>query len=268
MAGGPRRPTVVLTVAGSDSGGGAGIQADLRTFAAHGVFGATALTSITAQNTRGVQSIHDLPPGFVAEQMRSVLDDLAPAAAKTGMLSSAGIVEAVAALFREFGTPNLVVDPVMIAKSGDALLKPEAREALRSRLIPLARVVTPNLPEAGELAGHEVTDRHGMEAAARAILGMGPGAVLVKGGHLEGGEVADLLLEPDGEPLWFVSERIDTPHSHGTGCTLSAALAARLAVGDGLAEAVEGAREWLAEALRIPLLAGGGIGCPDHLHRR
>jgi len=267
MSGTDTTPRVVLTVAGSDSGGGAGIQADLKTFAAHGVFGTSAITSVTAQNSQGVQGIHDLPPGIVAQQMRSVLEDMEVAAAKTGMLSSSGIVEAVAFVFREHATSNLVVDPVMIAKSGDPLLKPEARRALKTRLLPLARLATPNLPEAADLSGLEVEDREGMEAAARSILGMGPAAVLVKGGHLEGDEVADLLLEREGEPCWFVSARIPTPHSHGTGCTLSAAITARLALGAGLREAVAGARDWLAEALRRPLRPGKGIGCPDHLHR-
>jgi hydroxymethylpyrimidine/phosphomethylpyrimidine kinase len=155
----------------------------------------------------------------------------------------------------------------MIAKSGDPLLRPEARRALATRLMPLARLATPNLPEAAELSGLAVEDRSGMEAAARAILAMGPAAVLVKGGHLEGDEVADLLVEAEGEPCWFVSPRIPTPHSHGTGCTLSAAIAARLALGDGLPVAVAGARDWLAEALRSPLRPGKGIGCPNHLLR-
>jgi len=259
-------PPVALSIAGSDSGAGAGVQADLKTFAAHGVFGTCAITAVTAQNTQRVTEIHDVPAGTVAAQMRAILSDMEVRAAKTGMLSNTGIVRAVAEVLRESGPQNLIVDPVMIAKSGDALLRPDACAALCDELVPLCRLVTPNVPEAEEMAGHPIRNRSGMEAAARAILEMGPDAVLVKGGHLKGPDVADLLLERGAEPLWFDSPRIDSPHTHGTGCTLSAAITARLALGESLPGAVAAARAWLLEALRHPVKPGRGIGHPDHLH--
>ncbi|MGZ4133416.1 MAG: bifunctional hydroxymethylpyrimidine kinase/phosphomethylpyrimidine kinase, partial [Actinomycetota bacterium] len=227
----------VLTIAGSDSGGGAGIQADLKTFSALGVFGMTAITAVTVQNTRGVAGYEAVSPAIVGDQIRAVATDIGVDAAKTGMLASAAIVEAVADAVGETGIGNLVVDPVFVSKHGNALLAPEAVASLRTLILPLATLVTPNLQEASGLAGFEVLDEEGMRRAADAILALGPRAVLVKGGHLAGDEASDLLVE-GGRESWITSPRIDTPHTHGTGCTLSSAIAAHLALGASLEDAV------------------------------
>jgi len=204
-----------LTIAGSDSGGGAGIQADLKTFAALGVYGASVLTAITAQNTRGVTAIYEIPPDVVAAQIRAVLDDIGADAVKTGMLSSSAIIGAVAGELRRHGVERLVVDPVMVAKSGDHLLRPEAVHALREELLPLAYVVTPNLPEAEVLAGAPLQDEAAIRDAARRIQGMGARHVVIKGGHRSGPPV-DLLF--DGRDFReFSAPRVETPHTHGTG---------------------------------------------------
>ncbi len=204
-----------LTIAGSDSGGGAGIQADLKTFAALGVYGASVLTAITAQNTRGVTAIHEVPPDVVAAQIRAVLDDIGADAVKTGMLSSSAIIGVVAGELRRYGVRRLVVDPVMVAKSGHHLLRPDAVQALKSELLPLATVLTPNLPEAEVLVGMRLTDDAGIRDAARAIHGMGARHVVIKGGH-RAGPAVDLLF--DGREFReFSAERVDTPHTHGTG---------------------------------------------------
>jgi hydroxymethylpyrimidine/phosphomethylpyrimidine kinase len=204
-----------LTIAGSDSGGGAGIQADLKTFAALGVYGASVLTAITAQNTRGVTAIHEVPPDVVAAQIRAVLDDIGADAVKTGMLSSSAIIGAVVGELRRYGVARLVVDPVMVAKSGDHLLRPEAVQALRGDLLPLAYVVTPNLPEAEVLVGAPLRDEGAIRDAARRIHGMGARHVVIKGGHRSGPPV-DLLF--DGRDFReFTAERVETPHTHGTG---------------------------------------------------
>lgn len=254
-----------LTIAGSDSGGGAGIQADLKTFSALGVFGMTAITAVTVQNTLGVSRYEALSPRLVADQIRAVADDIGVDAAKTGMLADASIVEAVADAVDEARIGNLVVDPVFVSKHGHALLSPDAVVALRGRLLPLATLVTPNLPEAAGLAGFDVASRDDMRRAADAILTMGPAAVLVKGGHLEGSEEAtDLLADGTGE-TWLSSRRIATPHTHGTGCTLSAAIAAHLARGDSLADAVAAGKAFVTEAIRHALPLGGGIGPVDQL---
>ncbi len=251
-----------LTIAGSDSGGGAGIQADLKTFTAFQVFGSSVLTAVTAQNSLGVQGIVNLPPEFVAQQLDSVLGDLGTDAAKTGMLSTAGIIQAVAAKLREYRIEKLVVDPVMIAKSGDPLLRPDAREALLREILPLALVVTPNLHEAEALAEIPVKDREGMEEAARRIHRLGPRAVLVKGGHLKD-EAVDLLF--DGRAVTpFSAERIPTPHTHGTGCTYSAAIAAGLARGSSLPEAVARAKDYVTRAIREGFAVGKGVGSLKH----
>jgi len=248
-----------LTIAGSDSGGGAGIQADLRTFAALGVWGTTAITSITVQNTLGVSGVTDVPADVVAAQIRAVADDIGVDATKTGMLSSAAIVAAVADAIAAGGVPNLVVDPVFLSKHGHPLLAQDAVSALRGRILPLARLVTPNLPEAGGLVGFGVASRDEMRKAADQILALGAGAVLVKGGHLEGAGADDYFT--DGEAAeWIEGERIDTPHTHGTGCVLSAAIAARLALGDGLLDAVRAGKAFVTEAIRHALAIGGGIG--------
>jgi hydroxymethylpyrimidine/phosphomethylpyrimidine kinase len=248
-----------LTIAGSDSGGGAGIQADLKTFAALGVWGMSAVTSITVQNTQGVTGVADVPAEVVGAQIRAVATDIGADAAKTGMLSSAPIVEAVAAALAETGIPNLVVDPVFVSKHGHRLLREDAVEALRSRIIPLATLVTPNLPEAGWLAGFDVTSREGMRASASAILALGAKAVLVKGGHLEGDRADDLFAHGDRSE-WIRGDRIDTPNTHGTGCVLSAAIAAHLARGEDLESAVRKGKAFVTEAIRHGLAIGRGIG--------
>jgi hydroxymethylpyrimidine/phosphomethylpyrimidine kinase len=256
------RPPVrtALTIAGSDSGGGAGIEADLKTFAVLGVWGTAAITSVTVQNTRGVTGVSDVPAEIVADQVRAVAADIGVDAAKTGMLSSAPIVEAVAGAVEETGIRNLVVDPVFVSKHGYPLLQQDAVEALRRGVLPLAAVATPNLPEAAGLAGLDVADREGMRRAAHAILALGASAVLVKGGHLAGaGGADDLLVDAAGEE-WLEGERIETRNTHGTGCVLSAAIAARLARGATVREAALAGKRFVTEAIRHALPLGGGIG--------
>jgi hydroxymethylpyrimidine/phosphomethylpyrimidine kinase len=251
-----------LTIAGSDSGGGAGIQADLKTFQALGVFGMTAITAVTVQNTKGVSGYEELSPDTVADQVRAVVTDIGVDAAKTGMLASAPIVAAVAEALRELRVPNLVVDPVSVSKHGHPLLAEDAIGALRSEILPLASLVTPNLPEAALLAGFPVQTREEMERAGLAILELGAAAVLVKGGHLEGSEATDLLVTTDGTQA-IIGTRIDTPHTHGTGCVLSAAITAHLARGDDLATSVRAGKVFVTEAIRAHLEIGHGIGPVD-----
>ncbi|HEX9122356.1 MAG TPA: bifunctional hydroxymethylpyrimidine kinase/phosphomethylpyrimidine kinase, partial [Actinomycetota bacterium] len=253
-----------LSIAGSDSGGGAGIQADLKTFSALGVFGMTAITAVTIQNTKGVAGYEELSPVTVGDQIRAVATDIGVDAAKTGMLASTAIVGAVADAIAETAIPNLVVDPVFVSKHGHALLAEDAVGALRTRILPLATLVTPNLPEAGGLAGFDVGSAADMKRAARAILELGPGAVLVKGGHRTGARADDLFFDGD-RLLWVEGERIDTPHTHGTGCVLSSAIAAFLARGDDLLAAVREGKAFVTEAIRHALPVGGGIGPVDPL---
>lgn len=260
------RPAVALTIAGSDSGGGAGIQADLKTFHAFGVFGTSALTAVTAQDTRGVRDAHTLDPALVAEQVRAVAGDLAPAACKTGMLGNAGVIRAVAEVLEEVDVGPVVVDPVMAAQSGDPLLDPDAVGVLRDELLPRCALATPNLHEAALLVDGDVTDEAAMRDAARAIRGLGAGAVLVKGGHLPGEEVVDLLLHEDGWEEWR-GERVRTRAGHGTGCTLSAAVAAGLALGRDLVGAVDVAVRFTREALRTAPDLGGGSAPLNHWAR-
>ena len=251
-----------LTIAGSDSGGGAGIQADLKTFSAFRVFGMSVITAVTAQNSLGVQGVENLPPAFVALQLRSVLSDFGAGAAKCGMLSTAPIIEAVAATLADEPVEKLVVDPVMVAKSGDALLQPDARQALIERVLPLALVVTPNLPEAESLAGIPVASRPDMEEAARRIHRLGPRYVLVKGGHLKG-DAIDLLW--NGKVFTaFRAPRIDSGNTHGTGCTLSAAIAAGLARGQAIGDAIRDAKAYVTRAIREGFAAGRGVGQLRH----
>ncbi|MEW6232267.1 MAG: bifunctional hydroxymethylpyrimidine kinase/phosphomethylpyrimidine kinase [Chloroflexota bacterium] len=254
----------VLTIAGSDSGGGAGIQADLKTFAALGVYGMSALTSITAQNTVGVQGIHDLPARFVGLQIDSVVLDLGVDAVKTGMLSNAEIIEVVAAKISHYRLENLVVDPVMVAKSGASLLQEEAQAALISRLIPLARVITPNLPEARVLSGLETNSLADMAKAAEAIKRLGAGSVVVKGGHLQDMDESIDLLYDGKRFIGFVSPRVETRNTHGTGCTFASAIAAGLAKGQNVTEAVRVAKEYVTMALQHSLSLGQGHGPLDH----
>ena len=255
-----------LTIAGSDSGGGAGIQADLKTFTALHVYGASVLTAVTAQNSVGVHGVVNLPPEFVARQLDAVLGDIGADAAKTGMLSSAPIIDAVAVGLRAHGVRRLVVDPVMVAKSGDSLLEPAARAALIERILPLALVVTPNLLEASALAGMPVGTEDEMAAAAARIHAFGPAWVLVKGGHLKGPAV-DLLF--DGrEVRRLVAERIPTPHTHGTGCTYAAAIAAGLARGATVPDAVGAAKRYVTAAIREGFALGRGVGSLRHFVER
>jgi hydroxymethylpyrimidine/phosphomethylpyrimidine kinase len=251
-----------LTVAGSDSGGGAGIQADLKTFQALSVWGMSAVTAVTVQNTKGVEGYEELSPRVVGDQVRAVVTDIGVDAAKTGMLASRPIIEAVAEALTELRVPNLVVDPVFMSKHGHPLLAEDAVEALRTSILPLATLVTPNLPEAAGLAAMPVRHRGQMEAAGRAILDLGPSAVLVKGGHLETEDATDLLVSQSGVEE-IAAERIDTPHTHGTGCVLSAAITARLARGDRLEDAVREGKAFVTEAIRAHLEIGQGIGPID-----
>jgi hydroxymethylpyrimidine/phosphomethylpyrimidine kinase len=260
---GPNTRPRALSIAGSDSGGGAGIQADLKTFSAFGVFGVTAITAVTVQNTVGVQGFEAISPGTVADQVRAVASDIGVDAAKTGMLANAPIVEAVADVVAETAIPNLVVDPVFVSKHGHVLLPDDALGALRTRILPLATIVTPNLPEAAGLAGVAVETRDQMRRAAHAILALGAGAVLVKGGHLEDPARSDDLFVGSSWEGWLEGERIDTPNTHGTGCTLSAAIAARLALGDDVTDAARAAKAFVTGAIRHALTLGGGIGPVD-----
>lgn len=255
-----------LTIATSDSGGGAGIQADLKAMQANGVFAASVLVAVTAQNTREVTDVFAFPPAIIESQIDAVADDLTIGATKTGMLFSSEIIEAVARKIEERDLKPLVVDPVMISKSGFSLLKNEAVATLKELLLPLATVVTPNAHEAGRLAGLEVHTARDAEEAARRIYAMGPEAVLVKGGHLEGErEAVDVLY--DGETFRrFTSERIDTLHTHGTGCTYASAIAANLAKGYALPDAVARAKRYVTEAIRHGLPIGGGHGPTHHFY--
>ncbi len=255
---------VALTIAGSDSGGGAGIQADLRAFAAHGLHGASAITAVTAQNSLAVTDFVALEPRMVVAQIDAVVTDMPVAAAKTGMLASRAIVDAVAAAAAAWSVPFLVVDPVMVAKGGDRLLDEDAEQAYVHRLFPLATILTPNLPEAAALLRRPVRTLADMKEAAREMVRRGARAVVVKGGHLAG-EPVDVFF--DGAQLVELpAPRIDTPHTHGTGCTYAAAIASRLALGDPLLEAVRGAKAYLTEAIRGAYAVGRGHGPVDHLH--
>jgi hydroxymethylpyrimidine/phosphomethylpyrimidine kinase len=255
-----------LTIAGSDSGAGAGIQADLKTFAAHGVYGTCAITAVTAQNTRRVSMVTALAPDLVTAQIEAVATDIGVDAAKTGMLANGAIVRAVAAAVRSRALRPLVVDPVMIAKSGDALLEPDAIDALRSELLPLAYVVTPNIPEAEALAGIRIESMDHCREAARRIAALGPAHVVIKGGHARTEDITDVLF--DGRDFdVFRTDRVPGRHTHGTGCTFSASLTAHLAFGRGVREAIPLAQEYLAGAIRAGLALGAGHGPMDHFWR-
>lgn len=257
---------VALTIAGSDSGGGAGIQADIKAMQANGVFATSVLTAITAQNTKAVTAAFDLPLSIIEAQLDAVCDDFQIGAAKTGMLSSTAIIETVAGKIEAHGIGPLVVDPVMISKSGFPLLKPDAVAVLRERLLPLAQLVTPNIHEANLLTGMTITTVDEAAEAARRIHAMGPGAVLVKGGHLEGQDEAVDVLWDGVELLTFSAPFIDTPHTHGTGCTYSAAITAHLARGAVLKVAVGRAKAYVTEAIRHGLALGAGHGPTHHFY--
>ncbi len=266
----PRRYTLVLSIAGSDSGGGAGIQADLKTFAALGCYGMTAITALTAQNTLGVSGIHGVPPEMLRAQLGAVLDDIGVDAVKIGMLHAPEIVRTVAWALRHYKVQRVVLDPVMVATSGDRLIAPETVQVLVDELFPLATVVTPNLDEAALLLGRPIRTAGELEAAARGLLALGTPAVLLKGGHLPGDEVADLLVEEDGPgpALRLASPRIASRNTHGTGCTLSSAIAAHLALGEPLARAVALAREYILQAIGqgADVYTGAGHGPLNHGH--
>jgi hydroxymethylpyrimidine/phosphomethylpyrimidine kinase len=260
---------IAVTIAGSDSGGGAGIQADLKTFSALGVYGASVITALTAQNTKGVTGIHDVPPQFIAEQIDAVFSDLKVNAVKIGMLSQAATIAAVAAGLDRHRARNVVLDPVMVATSGDRLLAPDAIDALRHELIPRALIITPNLPEAAALLDTEMADDENvMRHQARRLLRLGAKAVLLKGGHAAGAESVDLLIDTDGDER-LSAARVSTENTHGTGCTLSSAIAAGLAKGEPLREAVRAAKSYVTAAIAAAdtLSVGSGHGPVHHFHR-
>lgn len=259
---------IALTIAGSDSSGGAGIQADLKSFSALGVYGASALTAITAQNTIGVSAIHVVPPEIVAAQIKAVLEDLAVKAIKIGMLGAGSIVDSVADALSAYRPVPVVLDPVMVAQTGAALIDDGAVARLIERLFPLARLITPNLPEAARLLGQEMAQsEEEMAAQGRELLRLGASAVLVKGGHGEGADAVDLLVTPQGVRR-FSAARVLTGNSHGTGCSLSAAIAANVARGFALEDAIGRAKAWLTEGLRHAdeLDVGKGQGPIHHFH--
>ena len=259
------RPPTAMTIAGSDSGGGAGIQADLKTFAALGVYGTSALTAITAQNTLGVTSIHEIPTDLIAAQIQAIISDIGADVVKTGMLSSSAIIETVAQELRRHTVTRLVVDPVMVAKGGDRLLREDAVDALRTSLLALATVITPNMPEAEVLTGIAVRTPKDASEAARRIVAMGANSVVVKGGHLSDGDAVDTFY--DGQALReFRAQRIDTKNTHGTGCTFASAIAAGLAKGLALEEAVAQAKAYVTEAIRANLDVGQGHGPLNHFY--
>jgi hydroxymethylpyrimidine/phosphomethylpyrimidine kinase len=259
---------IALTIAGSDSGGGAGIQADLKTFSALGVFGASVITALTAQNTRGVAAIHDVPAEFIAAQIDAVFSDLAVRAVKIGMVSQRAAIETIASGLERWGAANVVLDPVMIATSGDRLLAPDAVDSLKRLLLPRALVVTPNLPEAAALLEAPIAQTEAeMRNQGERLLAIGARAVVVKGGHGSGAESVDFLIEPSSCTR-LAADRIVTANIHGTGCTLSSAVAAGLANGLGVAEAVREAKAYLTEALLAAdrIKVGAGRGPVHHFH--
>lgn len=252
----------VLTIGGSDSSGGAGVQADIKTITLLGGYAASAITAVTVQDTHRIHAIHPIPPDLIVAQARAVLDDIGADAIKTGMLGGKAVVEAIAELLADMAVP-IVIDPVMAATTGAALLDDDAVEALRGRLIPLAALLTPNAPEAERLTGLIVTTTDDLRRAGEALLGMGARAVLMKGGHVPGDSVTDVLMTPSGETL-LTSARIATRHGHGTGCTLASACAVGLAQGLDLPAAVERAHAFVARAIREAPGLGGGHGPIDH----
>ncbi len=254
-----------LTIAGSDSGGGAGIQADLKTFMAFGVYGMSAITALTAQNTLGVQGIFDVSPGFVRKQIESVMTDIGADAAKTGMLSNAGVVRTVAEAARAFRIPNLVVDPVMVAKSGDPLLAEDARQAIRDELLPLAMVITPNIFEAEALLGRTIRDLDAMRVAARELKTIGCRWVVLKGGNLDIESRAVDVVYDGRELVLLASPRWESRNTQGTGCTFASAIAAGLARGMAPMEAIRQAKDYVTEAIRTGFPIGGGHGPANHL---
>jgi len=254
----------VLTIAGSDSSGGAGIQADIKTITAHRMYAMSAITALTAQNTTGVYGIMDVAAEFVGQQLDCIFTDIVPDAVKIGMVSNSEIVRVIAEKLVRYGAKNIVVDPVMVSTSGSKLLSDEAVGALKTTLLPLGAVITPNIPEAEVLCGFEIKTQDDMVKAARTIVQRYRGAVLVKGGHLVS-DATDLLYE-NGTPRWFRSERVLNPNTHGTGCTLSSAIACNLAAGKSMDESIGRAKEYLTGALNAMLDLGKGSGPLDHMY--
>ena len=254
-----------LTIAGSDSSGGAGIQADLKAMTMNGVFAMSAITALTAQNTTGVQGIFEVSPAFLGQQIDSVFTDIRPDAVKIGMVASSGLIEVIAERLQHYAAQNIVVDPVMVATSGARLISEDAIATLEARLLPLATVLTPNIPEAEILSGLPITDAAGMEAAARKISEQYGCSVLCKGGHKVND--ADDLLWRNGSGKWFRGERIHNPNTHGTGCTLSSAIASNLAKGYDLDTSVERAKEYISGCLSAMLDLGKGSGPMNHMHK-
>lgn len=255
---------IALTIAGSDSGGGAGIQADLKTFHQFGVFGTSAIVALTAQNTRGVRAVYPVPGDMVRQQLDAIAEDLPPDAVKTGMLATTALVNLAAEAIRVHKWKQYVLDPVMVASSGDRLLDVDAEHAIRAVLLPLAALITPNLDEAGILAGFPVRDEAGMIRAGLALLDAGAGAALIKGGHGEGPEVVNLLVTREGVER-FAKPRLESTSTHGTGCTLSAAVTAGLALGNDLASSVRAAVDFVHRAIESAPGLGGGHGPLNHL---
>lgn len=264
-----KRYKKVLTIAGSDSGGGAGIQADLKTFSALGCYGMSVITALTAQNTLGVAGIHPVPVSFVEEQIDAVMEDMGTDGVKIGMLYSAGLIEAVAARLKKFDVKKIVIDPVMVAQSGDSLMERDSVDALKEFLIPLASVLTPNLPEASVLLGRPLNSEEEIQQGARDLCALGCDSVLIKGGHLAGDRCTDALYLNAGDKFsLFDSRRIQTENNHGTGCTLSSAIAAFLVSGYGIEEAVEKGKAYITGALSkgASYLLGQGHGPVHHFH--
>jgi hydroxymethylpyrimidine/phosphomethylpyrimidine kinase len=261
---------VALTIAGSDSSGGAGIQADLKTFAAFGVYGASVVTAVTAQNTKGITGIHLVPSDFVTAQMDTIFGDLDVNAVKIGMVAQLATIDAIVAALMRFSVNRIVLDPVMVATSGDRLLPAGAGDALRTKLIPLAQLITPNLPEAAALLEEPIASNEaGIEDQGRRLLSMGCGAVLIKGGHGQGMQSIDYLFSKDGGKLALAAPRIASRNTHGTGCSLSSAIAAGLARGEELRSAVRAAKDWISAAIAAAdrLDIGAGRGPIHHFHR-
>lgn len=252
-----------LTIAGSDSSGGAGIQADLKTMLANHVYGMSAITALTAQNTTGVTDIMEVTPKFLAEQLDSIFTDIKPDAVKTGMVSSSQLIDIIADKLREYKAVNIVIDPVMVATSGAKLICDDAMETLKKKLLTLATVITPNIPEGEVLAGMKITSKEDMVTAAEKISNTYGCSVLLKGGHSLN-DANDLLVEQGKEPVWFMGRRIANTNTHGTGCTLSSAIASNLAKGKSLEEAVKGAKNYISGALAAGLDLGKGSGPMDH----
>lgn len=260
---------IALTIAGSDSSGGAGIQADLKTFAALGVYGASAITALTAQNTMGVRGIHQVPAAFVTAQIDAVFSDLAVGAVKIGMVAELSVIDAIAAGLKRWSPKHVVFDPVMVATAGDRLLAAEAVDALRTKLIPLASLITPNLPEAAALLDEPMaSDEAAIERQGRRLLALGCQAVLIKGGHGQGSESIDYLVDADST-IVLAAPRISTANTHGTGCSLSSAIAAELAKGEDMASAVRNAKRWISAAIEAAdrFTVGHGHGPVHHFHR-